>query len=158
MRVGPAKAGDDHFAAGFFAVFFAHEQKVRRIQHPNTAIADGNAGRDVQAVSEYRDLVGAPVTIGVLEDFHAIAARSGGFARILDALGNPNAPAIVERHRNGIHDVRFAGNRLDRETSRDDHLLNGFVRRVRLVRCPLLSMGNDFVSVGEKQAGGPQKE
>ncbi len=72
-------------------------------------------------VGEDRELVGPAVAVGVFEHLHAIAALSGRMARILEALGDPDAPALVEGHRHGVHDVGLARDNLNLKTGWHGH-------------------------------------
>ena len=87
-------------------------------------------------------LSGAAVAVGVLENLHAIATNARRLAGILDAFGNPDAAAVVERHRDGIDDVRLAGDKLNLKSVRDRHSLQHFLRRKRLVRRFVLTVRN----------------
>ena len=145
VRVRAAKAGEHHFAADFLAVLLAQEEKVGRVEHPHAAVADRHARGNVQPFGKDGDLVRAPIGVRVFENLHPIAADARRLARILDALGNPDAPAIIESHRDGIHDVRFAGDEFDREALGHRHLADGFLRRVRLVRRLVLAPRSDAV-------------
>ena len=118
MRVRAAKASEHHFAADFLAILLAQEEKVGRVEHPHAAVANRHAGGNIQSFGKDSDFVRAPIGVRVFQNFHAIAPDAGGLARILDAFGNPNAPAIIESHRDGIDDVRFAGDEFDREPMR----------------------------------------
>src|SRR6266850_2957491 len=104
MRVGATKARDHHFAADFLAVLLAHKKKVWGVEHPYAPVAIREAGGNVQPFGKDRDFVGASICIGVLENFDAIAANPRRLARVLDALGDPDAAAIVEIQRDGIDD------------------------------------------------------
>src|SRR5262245_38022142 len=116
MRVGPTKAREDDLAAHFLAVLLAQEEKVGSIEQPNASVTERNTGRDVQPVGEHGDLLGTAIAIEVFENFYAIATRAGGLAGIFNALGNPDATAVVKGHRHGIDDVRFVRDQLDAET------------------------------------------
>ena len=74
---------------------------------------------------------------------------AGGLARVLDALGDPDPPAVVERHRDRVDDVRLAGDQLDREALGHGHLGLSFGRRIRLVRRGVLAVGDHVVIGGE---------
>src|SRR5262249_47411680 len=91
VRVGAAKAGDDDFRlAGRLAVGpLAVEEDVRRVGHPDAAVADRDAGGDVEALGEDGDLVVVAVAAGALQDLDAVAPRAGGTARVFEALGDP---------------------------------------------------------------------
>ena len=63
MRVVAAEAGDDDFSLVGLAVAVGvlEEEDVGRVGDPDAAVADGDAGGDVQAVGEDGDLVDLPV-------------------------------------------------------------------------------------------------
>ena len=111
----PAEPGDDDLAGVGLAVAVgvAEEEDVGRIGDPDAAVADGDPRGDVQPVGEDGELVGLAVAVGVFEDLDAVAARARLAARVFEALGDPDPPALVERHRDGVDDVGLAGDDLD---------------------------------------------
>ena len=71
-------------------------------------MADGDAGGDVQPLGEDREAGRPAVAVGVFQNLDAVAARAGRLPRIFQALGDPDAAALVESHRHGIDDLRLA--------------------------------------------------
>src|SRR5262245_61059361 len=116
MRVGAAKARDHHFAAGLLAIPLAQEEQVWRVEHPHAAVANRHARRNVQSLGENRHFVGATIPFSVFENLHSIAAYTGRLAWVLNTLGDPNPATVIERHRDGVHDVGFACDEFDFET------------------------------------------
>ena len=55
VEIGSSEPGDDDFAAHLFAVSLPKEQQVGRVEHPYAAVADGDAGGDVEPLGEDRD-------------------------------------------------------------------------------------------------------
>ena len=90
------------------AVGVLQEEDVRRVGDPDAAVADGDAGGDVQPLGEDRELVGLAVAVGVFENLDAVAARARLAARIFEAFGDPDPAALVEGHGHRIDDVRLA--------------------------------------------------
>ena len=117
-------------------------------------IAKGELVLDVRLIDELlKRLVGAPVRVGVLQNFDAVAPRSCRLAGIFDALGDPNAAAIVERHGDGIDDVGFAGDEVDAETFGQRDPLERFLRRKRLVGRYILTVRNHFLAGRDCERG-----
>src|SRR5262249_27139921 len=101
VRVGASEAGNDDFgfARGLAVGTDLVEEDVGRVGDPDAAVADGNARGNVEALGEHGDLVDLAVAVGVFEDLDAIAAGPGGATRVFEALGDPDAAALVEGHR-----------------------------------------------------------
>src|SRR5207253_2143316 len=101
-----AEAGEHDllFVSLAIAVGVLHEEDVRGIGHPNASTTDRDAGWNIQTLREDRELVGRAITVGIFENLHAIAAGTGGAARILETLGDPEAAPFVERHGHRIDD------------------------------------------------------
>ena len=100
------------------------EEDVRCLTEEHAAVPEQNARRQTKAVSEDRDLVRAPVAVGVLENLDAVAALLARFRaeRILVKLDHPQPPALVPRHRDGVHDLRLAGEEADFKPRRQREL------------------------------------
>src|SRR5207244_12035695 len=65
-----------------------------------------------------------------------------------EALGDPDSAAVVERHRDGVDDLRLAGDQLDRESLVYGHAPDRFLRGIRPIRRTVLAMGNHLRLVG----------
>ena len=147
MCVGAAKTREHHLATDLLAVLLAQEEQVRRVEHPHAAVANRHARGNVQPIGKDRNFVSAPVGVRVFENLYSITTDAGRLARVLDALSDPDAPAIVESHRDGIDDVRFTGDEFDGEAFRHRHFAEGFLWRVRLVRRLVLAPRCDAVGL-----------
>ena len=77
------------------------------VSDPDAAVADRDAGRDIQSLGEDRDFVVMAVALGVFENFDAVAPFAGVAPRIFNALGDPDTALVIERHGDGVHDVRL---------------------------------------------------
>ena len=122
------------------AVLVGIEQQVRRLQHPDAAVADRDAGGEVQARDEVLGLVVAAVAVGVFEDGDLVGAlrpRGGGsgtrsyFVRrywstltgleaggggVLQVLHHPHPPALVEGDVDRLADHRLGRGQRDLQT------------------------------------------
>ena len=145
VRIRATEPGEHHLATHFLAVLLAQEKQIWRIEHPDAAVPNGDAGGNVQSASKHRHFFGASVAIGVFQDLHAVASWPRGLARVFDALGDPNPPAIIEGHRDGIYDVRFAGDQLDAEAFWHRHPAQRLQWCIRLVRWLILAMRYDLI-------------
>src|SRR5262249_23142792 len=128
----PAKAGDDDLRLSQFGVRKILErviEDIRRIGDPGAAVANGDAGGDIEAFDDGGYLVKLTVPLGAFENLDAILARLGSAARIFDRLCDPDAAALVETHRHRIDNVRLGGDQLDAETGRHLHLLERLLGR-----------------------------
>src|SRR6185437_15193109 len=68
------------------------------------------------------------VAVSVLEDEDPVAGLTIGDAtRIVIGLGDPDPAATVDRHRDGLDDVRLAGKQRDAEPGRDGHRPRGLI-------------------------------
>ena len=123
--------------AGRLVVLHRHEEKIRGGADPDAAEADFQAADEVQAFHEDGAFVEMAVAVGVLEDDDAVAFRALVFrqekagrrmtARIDVGLGHPHAAAVVDRHGDGLFDVRLAGKRRDGKAFRQRHGPGGLV-------------------------------
>ena len=152
VRVVAAEAGDDDLAA-------CRPCRRRRCPCRNrmsgelatqtppwpTAMPRG----DVQPLGEDGDLVDLAVAVGVFQDLDAVAARAGGLARVFEALGDPDAAPLVERHRDRVDDVRLARDELDREPRRDRHLLRSPPAATARARAACPGRGGPCAKVSE---------
>src|SRR4029453_11571175 len=128
VRIRAAKAREHHFAADLPAILLAQEEKVRRVEHPDAAVTDLHARGNVQSLGKGLDLVSVSIRVRIFENFYAITTNTCRLPWILDALSNPDAPAIIERHRDGIHDVRFTRDQFDGEALGHRHFADGLLR------------------------------
>src|SRR6266850_421974 len=115
MGVSSAKSADNYFPADRLPIFLPKEQQIRRIQHPYAAVTHRYASRNIQVAGKRADSIPSPVAVRVFENLHPVASGPRPFARILDTFSDPNAPTIIERHRNRIDDLRLARHQLDAE-------------------------------------------
>ena len=138
------------------AVCIRIEEQVGRIEDVHAAVAELDAGGEVQAVDEILRRVGAAVAVGVFEDRDAVgAARAArrwfrhavvfgarpavdfhaleaGRVRILQVLDRPQPAAVVAFHEDRLPDHRLAGEECCLESLGDGHPLCGFLGRETL--------------------------
>ena len=137
MRVARAPAGEKRAAlVGLVvAVGVFEEQRVRRLHDDDAAIRENKSGGNAQLVCEHRELVRPPIALGVLANHDAIVARAGRlhFVRIIHGLGDPQPPAFIPRHRDGLLDLRIGGPELRREAGQRDEVFRGFLGGQRLL-------------------------
>ena len=109
------------------------EEQMRRLPEEHAAVAEQDARRETEAVGEDRDFVRATVAIGVFENLDAVAALLAGLRaeRILVKLHDPQPTALVPRHRDGVHDLRLAGEEANFEARWQRELLLRLLRRER---------------------------
>src|SRR3989442_15793181 len=72
VRVGTPEAGENHFAAVLLPVLLAQEEKVRRVEHPDAAVADRHARGNVQAIGKDRHFVSAAIRVRVFENLYPV--------------------------------------------------------------------------------------
>src|SRR5262249_32271845 len=103
-------------------------------QHP-----DG----DVEAVGEGRDLAGPPVGAEVGEHLDSITGPRAGLCGegILDRVGDPEAPVVVEGEVQGLMDGWLARHQLGREAGRQTEGLSLLFRRARAGRSDVCGVG-----------------
>src|SRR5690606_18637008 len=133
-------------------------EKVGSREHPNAAVSDRDARGDVQIVDEGANPRRTPVLVEAIEDLHRVATRALIRPRILDALGDPESPAVVEGHRERIDDVGLARDEIDEEAFGKRHALPRLLRRVGPVRHAVLAMRNDIVRCAERAHAEEDKE
>ena len=135
VRVGfvvPAIEKNPGFTRGFRVVpiLDRHEHQMGRRANPHAAEADFNAADQALPVHEHRALVELPIAIGVLENQNAIAPFALRPALgVIHPFDHPEPPAVVDAERDGLHDVRFAGEERGLESRRQGHLLGGGLGR-----------------------------
>src|SRR6266536_1687278 len=73
------------------AVCVFEEKKIGRLAHINSAVAQQNARGQVEAIDEYRDLIGFSIAVGIFENLDPVARllALGRSARILIQLEHP---------------------------------------------------------------------
>ena len=122
--VARAEASEEHLAHIRLVVTVGvlEKEKLRRVRHDDAAAREGERCGDVQAVGKDFHPVTFAVAVGILENFDAIIALAAGLdlVWVIDALGDPQPPALVPLHVNGIHDLRFGGKKL--QLPADGHL------------------------------------
>ena len=76
-----------------------------------------------------RELIGAAVAVGVLENADPVVARAPlqRFVWIIHRFGNPHSSALVERERDRLDDIGFGGEETERELGRDLNELHRLV-------------------------------
>src|SRR5262249_50752225 len=77
MRVCAAEAVEDYFPARLFGVLLAQEEEVWRVESPDAAIPDCDAGRNVQSFGKCADFFCVSGGIGAFENFYSIATDTG---------------------------------------------------------------------------------
>ena len=144
MRVGSSKAGDDDLLPVRFpiAVGILHKQQIRRIHDPDPAMPDSNPTGDIQPFKKNGETIRFAIAIGVFENFHAIFTDPRFATRVFERLGDPESPPIIDRHRNGIHKIRFGCDHLNRKSCGDRHQLCSRGRIARIIRWFVLCVGN----------------
>ena len=148
MRVLHAEAGEQHFRIAIgkvVAIFIGVEKQVGRLRDEDAAVAERHPGGEIQSRDEIFKPVHRPVAISVLADrdpvralrparrrpghavvfraevlIHAHGLETGGIG-ILQILHDPEAAAFIETHRDGLADVRLAGDEAHLEAGRDAH-------------------------------------
>ena len=123
-----------------------NETQFRRTHHPHAAVPDLDAGEHLQLVSEHLARVKVAVTVPVFKDKDAIAQIEieliAGL-RVSVVFRDPQSPARVPRHRDGILHVRFGGEDSGFEAGRQSHLRRrlGSGHRPRLIRLRIVWNG-----------------
>ena len=85
------------------AVGVLQEHQVRLLRDVDAAVAEREAGRDVEPIGEDLDLVGAAVAVAVLEDDQLVVRRLVRTdVRIRGRRQHPQPPARVEGHRQRV--------------------------------------------------------
>ena len=85
------------------AVGVLQEHQVRLLRDVDAAVAEGEAGRDVEPIGEDLDLVGAAVAVGVLEDDQLVVRRLVRTDVRIGGRGqHPQPSARVEGHRQRV--------------------------------------------------------
>ena len=91
---------------------------MARFRHHDAAVHEHECGGKVQLVCEEGELVGLAVAIGIFANLDIRLARLA-FANetvgIITRLNHPSATALVPRHIDGFHDIRFGGEELQIE-------------------------------------------
>ena len=116
------------------AIAIGDEEHIRRTHRPHTAAAHLDAREHLQIVAENFARGKMAVVIFVLEDEDAVAQPEIEFPRRLGVgviLRDPQPPASVPRHRDGIPHIRLGGKHGGLETRRQRHLRRGLRRRHR---------------------------
>ena len=135
MRVANAPSGaEDLPDVGLVvAVGVLQEQHVRRRRDDHAAVGEDQARRQVQVVGEHGELVGTPVTVGVLDDLDAVVSGVAveHHVRVVDRFDDPQPAALVEVERDRFDDVRLLREQLQLELGRHLDELHRVVRRER---------------------------
>ena len=100
MSIITTKTGDDNFRRiGLtVAVGVLHEQDIGRVRNPDSAMSDCDAAGDVQAFHEHRELVHAPVGIGIFKNLDSVFSRSRSSPGILERFRNPESTSFIDGH------------------------------------------------------------
>ena len=101
-------------------------EQIGRRSNPYSPESQFQAAHQIQPLHEDFPHIESPVSIGVFEDENPVFS----FAfrrpdRVGPPLDDPYAPPVVERHRNGIDDIRFRRRQLHAEAVRYGHRLCG---------------------------------
>ena len=115
----PAIQHDLRFASRlrFVAILDWDEEEVGRRAEPDAAEADGDTAGEGGLVPEDRLLVEGAGTLGVLEDEDAVLGFTGA-GRVIGALDDPEAAAVIDRVSDGLDDVGLSDDQLDAEARR----------------------------------------
>ena len=85
------------------------------------------AADKVKPLDKHRAFIKLSVVIGVFKDHNAVVGVLGcPFARIAKGLGNPEPATIVNRHGNGLMNIRLPGKKGNIEPFRNRHGFGGF--------------------------------
>ena len=139
-----SRESDLGIGVGFVVVIGVRiEQQVRRVQDPDPAAVQGDAGGDVESVDEGRVAVEGAVAVGVLVDADAVGALEvvwrgrrdlvvdgapevvpGNHLQacgvwVLAVLDDPHPAAFVEGEEDGLGDVGFGQDLIPGEVGRD---------------------------------------
>jgi hypothetical protein len=87
------------------AVGVLQEHQVRLLRDVGAAVAEGEAGRDVEPIREDLDLVGPAVAVAVLEDDQLVVRRPSDRRADRWSTSAPQASARVEGHRQRLGQV-----------------------------------------------------
>ena len=103
---------------GALVVPSKREEQIGRRAQPDATEADRDAAGERGLVPEDRLLVEGAGALGVLEDQDAVLghARAG---RVIGALDDPEAAAVIDRVSDGLDDLRLADDQLDAEARGD---------------------------------------
>ena len=161
VRVFQTEACEPHFGwpvGNVVGVFIRVKHEIRRVHHPDSAVAVHCGVGHVQAFEHVFVFVENAVAVRVFmhrNDVRAavvIRRRRRHFVehravvliatelpdsrriRILTILRNPQPPAFVERHVRGLRDERLCEHQLHRETRLGAHFCKRFRRREPLAR------------------------
>ncbi len=131
VRVMAAPAVKEHLRlAGAVLRVLRDEEQLRRLADPDPAVSDLDAADEVEPLDEDRRLGIGAVALDVLEDEDAVRALPlRTLARVASPLRDPETAALVEAHRDRLHDPRLGGEHLGPEAGRQRHRLHGFLRR-----------------------------
>ncbi len=135
------------------------KERVGSLMDDDAAVGEGQARRDVQALGEDGEGVGLAVAGGVLADGDAVASLAllDLGVRVVDALGDPEAPSVVPGHADRLEDVRLAGEELDPEAVGDDEAIPRRLRFHRLLHpTDGLALGAPLLAgqvVGDRRVG-----
>ena len=147
VRVFESEACEPHLGlAEVVAIFARVKKQIRRLHHPQSAVADERGVGHVQPVERDFRLIENTVAIRVLmhrdevasavvmrrRGRHAVEARAVVFVaadhlharriRILPVLRHPHPPALIEADVRRLRDLRFARDEVHREVVRHRHL------------------------------------
>ena len=123
-----------------------NETQLRRAHRPHAPVPDLDAGQHLQLVSEHLARVEPAVAVLVFKNQDAIAQieiELPAGLRVSVVLRDPQPPARVPRHRDGILHVRFGGEDSGFEAGRQSHLRRrlGSGHRPRLIRLRIVWNG-----------------
>ena len=128
----PAIQHDLRFASRlrFIPVLDRNKKQVGRRAEPDAAEADGDTAGEGGLVPEDRLLVEGSGTFGVLEDEDTVLGFAGA-GRVIGALDDPEATAVIDRVGDGLDDLGLADDQLDAKARGDPEGRGGAGRRER---------------------------
>ena len=161
VRVVEAPAVEQHdWLARLVVRVLRDEEKFRSRADPDAAVADFDAGDEIESVLEDRDLGVTAVLLHVFQNQDAIGAGTvGTLLRVGHAFHDPEAATFVEAHRDRLDDLGLGGDKRDLEARGERHGLH----RVGWRLAGLISTGLDVFDRAGRQGrsggtGGNEEE
>ena len=138
------------------AVAVGNEQELGRAHQPDAAEAELDAREHLHVLGEDGAFVEPAVAVGVVEDQHAVAepeVELRGQLGISEVLRDPQPPARIPGHGDGVLDIRLGREDPDVEPRRDAEAGRGLVGRQSPGR-----RGLGIGRAGDGHAGGMDQE
>ena len=161
VRVVEAPAVEQHdWLARLVVDVLRDEEEFRSRADPDAAVADFDAGDEIESVLEDRHLGVTAVLLHVFQDQDPIGASTvGTFLRVGHAFHDPEAAAFVEAHRDRLDDLGLGRDERDLETRGERH---GLHRVGRCLAGLISTRGDVFDRTGRQGrsggAGGNEEE